>query len=112
MLAHAYHNMNKHTGNTIGHEWVLWTAIVTKTQEDKILRAGGKMRRSTFVSDGSTINTVIEDDVLKAGSSTKNGSMDIFVMCATRSHAYAMLGVAHFSLTHNLDAKIMTASGM
>ena len=42
---------------------------------------------------------------------SKNGAMDISNMLATRSHAYAMLGVAHLSLTKNLDAKMMSAYG-
>lgn len=111
MPARDYLRRIKHKGNTIGNEWMPWTSIVSKAQEDEILRTGAKRRRATPISDGPIINSVLEEEVFNDESSIKNGAMDISNMLATRSHAYAMLGVAHLSLTKNLDAKMMSAYG-
>lgn len=100
----------KHQVNTCRLEWLPWTPIVSKHQEDVAIHNGTvKTRNKTGLSDGAAMLTMLEGEFCVAAHDHSGSPHSITHLLSTRAHAMAMLHLCHISWVKALDAKMMTA---
>ena len=92
-------------------EWVPWTNIVSKAQERKILETKGAngRKRGAPLCDQAAIFTLWEDEVFLENADISASPHWVSTQLTVRSHALAMLGIAHLAWLKDLDSRLMDA---
>lgn len=99
----------KHQKNTQGHEWMPWTQIISKTQEQQHIKNKGVHKKRRPLTEGAALFTLFEEEIVMEEGDLSGRPHIIACTLATRAHAMAMLGYAHLAWLKKLNSKMHQA---
>ena len=104
--ARDYIRRVKHQTQTQGLEWMPWTHIVSKSQEQHQIKNKGISKRKRPMTEGAALLTLWEEDITMDESELSGRPHSIATTLATRSNDMAMLSLAHLGWLKNLDSRV------